>query len=205
MSFIIDPYRFVAAAATTIDLNQTDTAATCSIPGSGNVWCAGVTAGGDVNRTFDMRDGGTLGGTALHCTVVPGTILQVNMAFVSNAIGETTWDSGDYITRANLTTGVGNTSLEEIHVCRINTSCTNEESLGSIGDYGGAGGLGISVNSTGVIERTISCVAGGTGGASVATTDKIAIVYVFINTHAHASRTPYFTPDQIVETPIIKT
>ena len=108
----------------------------------------------------------------------------------SDGIGATDWAGGTYTLRYNITNGAANCTLTEIYVCRLNSSCVSQESLGSVLS------LSQSLNSTGTFTQNI------TGSSTTAAaTDKVAFVLVGSNSNMNA-RTGEFTRDEVCDTPI---
>lgn len=82
----------------------------------------------------------------------------------------TSGDSGTWTVRLNITTANMNLSIIAIDICRVNSSCVNQESIGS------ATGLSISLGSTGVKSQNV------TGSAvTLAAGDKVVIVFHVAN------------------------
>lgn len=170
-----------------IDLQQTDTAATCSFAN----FCQG---GPDATtpQASDARSGGSAGSGTPAVTLNQGETAHAGALFVSPALGVTVWASGTHTFRYNVTTAGANCLLLEVHVCRVNSSCVNQETLGSIT------GLTEDLAATGV--KTVSIT--GVSGTTALTTDKLAYVLVMGNSHGHNNRTHNYTPNQIINTPI---
>lgn len=171
----------------TVDLQQTDTSKTPQVGCSGR----SATAGTNIAREC------TAGGTAGTVEVLPAlaNLETVVVAYedISGEIGETTWASGTYTWRLNITTTSAFITLQEVHICRLNTAEVSQESLGSVT------GLGQSLGSSGVISGGISCSA----GSSPLATDKIAVIYVFSNSSEHGGDDAFgHTPNQLINTPI---
>ncbi len=98
--------------------------------------------------------------------------------------------SGDWETRLNITTSNHQITLDEIHICRVNSSYVNQETLGSLT------GIGAGLGSTGVQAHTVTQGSGTT----IAAGDKIIIIYAFDNAQSMANAIGY-TPDQIIDAP----
>lgn len=167
-------------------LTQTDTVAPCGTI----LACTSPADGLAVTpQARKAEDGGSAGSGELSVTINKGDI-QAGVMFESPAVGQTTWQSGTYTVRINITTSVADLLLTEVHVCRVNSSCVNQATVGS------TTGLSISIGSTGV--KTVE-VTGAQQSASG--TDRIYIVLIFQQT-SHANGVFGFTPDQDIDTPI---
>jgi hypothetical protein len=181
----------------TIDLNQTEAAASCSY----NKFCYGGSDSTGTKAASDCRAGGTYVSGTAAITVPQTETSRSALLFVSTAIGETTWASGTHTVRLNVTTAAASNdlTLEEIHVCRVNASCSNVESLGSLT------AINQAMDSTGVKTHNVTGVSASSANPSTPTTDKLAYVLVFSNAHMHAARGITYTPDQTINTPIVST
>lgn len=133
---------------------------------------------------------GSPGSSELIVTINKNDI-QAGVMFESPAVGRTTWQSGTWTVRLNITTSTTNLNLIEVHICRLSSGCSSLATVGS------TTGLAISMGTTGV--KTIE-VTGAEQSAGA--TDRIYIVFIF---HAvnHTNPTPGFTPDQNIDTPIL--
>ncbi len=169
---------------------ETDTAADCGAISS----CSGAT----VNpSTLDKeaRVGGRAGSTGVNVSILD-TLTRAGIMFQSpaNDPGLEIWPAGDWVVRinhsANILSGI---TWEEAYVCRVNNSCGTVENIGQLT------GIGQSVTSLGVYERTIQ------GKQSKgATDDTFYIVVVFTNASGF-TRTLQWTPDQEIDTPLAGT
>lgn len=172
-----------------INLVQTDDSPGCSF----NVWCSGRTEGNGPVTNSDCHAGGTVGTTAKSTTLTQGETLVAAVNIISGALGVTTWAGGTHTFRINITSTASNLTLEEIHVCRVNSGCTSVEDLGSLV------GLGRNMGTTQVETFSITGVAAATSPAS---SDKLGYVCIFTNGQMVQPRTFEWTNDQIIDTPI---
>lgn len=167
-------------------LVQTDTVAPC-----GTILACTSPADGlaTVPQARQAEEDGSVGSGELSVTINKADI-QAGVMFESPGIGQTTWQSGTYTVRLNVTTAVANLNLIEVHICRVNSSCVSQEIVGS------SVGLGISMGTIGV--KNVD-VIGSEQSANV--TDRIYIVFIF---HAVNHTNPIFgfTPDQNIDTSI---
>lgn len=170
-----------------IILTQTDTIAPCGTI----LACTSPTDGlATTPQARKAESGGSAGSGELSVTINKSDI-QAGVMFESPAVGRTTWQSGTWTVRLNVTTAVSELNLIEVHVCRVNSSC------GSLATVGSNTGLGISMSTTGV--KTIE-ITGSEQSAS--DTDRIYIVFIFQAVN-HTNPTFGFTPNQNIDTPIL--
>ncbi len=111
---------------------------------------------------------------------------------LGNAVDIDAYDglSGNWETRLNITTSNHQLTLDEIHICRVNSSYVNQETLGS------SVGIGANLGSTGVQSHTVNQGSNTTITAG----DKIIIIYAFDNAQSMPQSLGY-TPDQIIDAP----
>lgn len=107
----------------------------------------------------------------------------------SGMFGET-GDSGDWTVRINHTTGSANLIGREIHICRIDSGCANQETLGAL--------TGQTFDtSTGTWTATVSQAS----NTSVATGDRVMIVVGYNNTATHGNHNLGITPSLNIDCP----
>lgn len=153
--------------------------------------CSGATVHtSGINLT--MEEGGTPGSGNANITLPAGlTRAVLFIATKPNQPNATSWPAGDWIVPLNFTTKDKNMYLEEVHICRIGSDCSNKGSVGS------ATGLGIQLDHIGVQTITIS------GSAQTAdATDRIYIIGVFRNAHASQPHATNIKADQVITTPL---
>lgn len=171
----------------TINLQQTDTSKTVQIG------CSGSSLTGGDSVAVECVSGGAAGTVEIRPALVNSETLVVAYNDISGEIGETTWASGNYTWRLNITTTSSVVTLEQVYLCRLNTAEVSQETLGSVT------GLGQSLGTTGVISGTIS----GSAATSPLVTDKLALIFIFSNTSSHGGNDAVgFTPSEIINTPI---
>lgn len=78
------------------------------------------------------------------------------------------WASGNYTVTINVTGTNMNLTLTEIWLCRVNESCVNQSTVGSLT------GIGRSLASTGSVDHTVSGAAQGTASS----TDRLLVVLI---------------------------
>lgn len=98
--------------------------------------------------------------------------------------------SGNWTWRINVTTANMQVTLDEVHICHVDSGYSAKNTLGS------ATGLGLALTSTGVQSATINQAS----GVTIAAGDKIIVIYAFDNGQSMAQAFGY-TPDQIITGP----
>jgi len=163
---------------------QTDTALVCS-PAT---LCAGGTLNGATGGS-QAQVGGTAGTTELLLSIDANasTLRAFFYEFIVPA--GTVGASGTLTIRLNLTTKRGGLTWEEVHVCRINSSCVNQETIGS------STALAIDLGTTGVKSTTVSGSA-----ITFAAGDKVMVIISISSTDGMA-RNIGITPSEIQDTP----
>ncbi len=145
-------------------------------------------------QSKQATSGGTPGSTPATVTVIGQSNLRAAIMFES-AVGEpgdTTWETGNYVVRLNVTTAFPNASTwDSTYVCRCNSAGVNQATVGSLT------GQTTDLATTGVKTHTVS---GSSQSANAG--DRIYIVLVL----KQGSQNPQnlsFTPDQAIDTPIV--
>ena len=171
---------------------QKDTAATCTEA----AFCSGLGAspgwtaieqfasqGGAAGSTEDLTGNQSNPDATIYREV------YYDIQIPSGMFGET-GDSGDWTVRVNHTTGASDIDLDEIHICRVNSSCASQETLGS---------------STGIAFATDGGVFSGTvsqaSGTSITADDRVMIVIAYQSNGAHGNAAFGVTPDQNIDCP----
>lgn len=168
-----------------IDFVQTDTLAPCGVIQA----CLPVAPAGDADAVQASK-GGTPGTTELACAVAAASSESCLMFELAIA-DDDSLDAGTLSLPINVTTAQMDVTWEEIYVCRLNSSCTSQETLGSVT------GLARDVSGGGVFTETVSLSAASAHDAG----DVVYIVLVFANAHTMTSRNVAVTPDQTISTP----
>jgi len=168
-----------------ITIEQTDGGVTC---GAG-VYCSGLSAN-STNAAFLCQDGGTLGSVEKQM-VIDLSATDVRAYYFDCAIaGGVTWSAGTWTVRFNLTTFDMDITWASVHICRVNSSCVNQATIGS------ASSLGISLGAAGVKSTTVS------GSAQTPTAgDRVMIVLGVTNASSMGTDTIGITPDQVIDSP----
>lgn len=173
----------------TASFQQTDTVANASAEAA---LCSGNSD--NVDQESNQADvGGSPGSTARTITLdVSAADLNAAWMELGNAVSIDTYDglSGNWTWRINITTSNHQVTLDEVHICRVNSSYVNQETLGS------SVGIAANIGATGVQSGTINQGSNTTITAG----DKIIIIFAFDNAQA-MTQDFGFTPDQIITAP----
>lgn len=174
----------------TTDFQQTDTVANGSAIAD---LCSGNTSSSDTESN-QAAVGGSAGSTERTHTP-DNSAADLNGVWMElggsdGGINEYDGAAGNWTTRLNITTGNHQLTLDEIHICRVNSSYVNQETLGSLT------GIGANLSGTGVQSHTVNQASSTTITAG----DKIIIIYAFDNAQSMANSFGY-TPDQITVAP----
>lgn len=149
-------------------------------------FCSGV--GAIVNIEPVSTFGGTPGSIedTMFCASSETLVRMVNKIIIDSG---TSWDSGTWTWRFNVTTANMNITLRSVYICRVNSSGVNQATIGS------STGLSVSLGTTGVKSGTIS------GSAQTPNAgDYVVIVYVTEN-GAMSTQSAGVTPDQLTDSP----
>lgn len=165
-----------------INFTQTDT-----FTADTNTYCSGRTIRN--NSMNDATDGGSAGSTPISTSCFASDSLVVCNKFKCVVASGLTWASGTWTWRINITTANMNLTLEEVYICRVNSSDVNQATIGSVT------ALAVSLGSTGVKSGTIS---GSAQTPSVG--DYVSVVFVYSN-GAMSAQTFQYTPNQNIDSP----
>jgi len=163
---------------------QTDAAA-----GATNVQCSGNSNNTD-KESNRAQQGGSAGVTARTVTVdasaadLNGVWMEiVNIDAYDGAAGNWTW-------RINVTTGNVKITLDEVHICHVDSTYGAKNTLGS------SVGIGTTINPAGVYSGTVNQAS----PVTIAAGDMIIVIYAFDNSQIMTNDFAY-TPDQIITGP----
>jgi hypothetical protein len=168
-----------------INFQQEDTSADSGV----NIGCSGSTLG-TTNFAKEMIQGGTAGTVEVLPDPVSGAD-RANVMFQSDTGTSlpTTWGSGDYVVRLNITSARSGAVWAETHICE-RTSGGTYNTVASL--TGQADSL-----STGVKTHTVN-----RGTDYAASANSTLYIVLVITGPAHGGTNYGFTPDQIINTPI---
>lgn len=158
----------------------------------GAAGCSGATAHTS-GVVLGLNENGTPGQGQGNVTL-PAQLTRACLWFSSlaNQPNATSWPAGDWVVPINVTVKNNFMYLEEVHICRVGSDCSNKGSVGS------QTGIGLQLNSTGVKTITIA------GSAQTADAgDRIYIVCVLRNDHNSQSQAIQVKADQVVTTPLV--
>jgi hypothetical protein len=169
-------------------LTETDTDA----DNGTNVGCSGAT-GGATLIAKEATDGGTAGITQVGPNLGVRELLRAVLMFQSDSDepGETTWDSGDYVVRVNITQARAGLEWRETYICERTTG-------GSFNTVASLTGQTTDCSTTGTKTHTVNRAT----DYSAASSSTLYIVCVFFMTLPHGTTNFGVTPDQNINTPI---
>lgn len=171
----------------TINYTQTDTAPTCTTGGGGSGFCSPAST----NRATPVLavGGGTAGTSTPQIAAQSSESNIIGAQFEIQPSASTTWNSGTWTVRINITTANMNLTWTAVYICRVNSSCTNQATIGS------ATGLNISLGTTGVKSTTVS------GSAQTPSAGDIVLVLLLISNGAMSLQTANLTANQNIDSP----
>lgn len=172
----------------TVILVQEDTAPTCTAAEA----CSGLT-----NAHGPIEQFARLGGSAGSTEDGSGDFTNDSDANNWRTVyydcpTDTGWitGAGTWTIRVFHSTGDGDIRLAEVHICRVNSSCVNQETIGS---------------TTGLTRATTASqpiVVSVTGSAvTLAAGDRILIIIAYKNSAAHGNHAIGVTPNRNHDTP----
>ena len=167
-----------------ISYTQTDDSVSCVA----NSYCSGISVDTLAGES-EAVDGGTAGSGTFDITNINDAADRVGGGFSIVPDSGVSWDAGTWTVRFNVTTENMFLTVTEIYICRVNSSCTNQETIGS------ATGLSISLSSAGVKSQTVS-------GSAVTPSagDRVTICLVVNNSNMNR-QTATITKDQDIDSP----
>lgn len=171
----------------TISIVQTDSAASCSAA----VLCAsGASLHANALEAL-CQEGGSAGSGADNVDMGTAALTD-NVGYMYDCVipAGASWDAGTWTIPINFTNGHMDITLDQVRICRVNSSCVNQESLGS------ESGIGFNT-AGGQTTRNIT----GSSVASPSAGDRVAIVLVFDKASSHSSRSFDITPNQTITCP----
>lgn len=164
---------------------ENDTSQICAL----NNFCS--TVGGIIEAGRQAQNGATAGVTEVTFLVDPRQVDDNEFSFECILTAGTTGDAGNWVIRANFTTGQMDVTWESCSICRVSSACVNQETIGS------ATALGLATTA-GVQSTTISGAA-----VTLAAGDKVIITLGFSNANTMFARTIGITPNQLIDSPFM--
>lgn len=172
-----------------IDFRQTDTNSSFAVA----KYCASQTPVNTQTSNKSMVEGGTAGVTAVSITqdVVVNGINTIAFSTPANSPGLTSWASGDWTVRWEITTANMSVEMPEVAICRLSSAGANLASVGVLVP------TAVSFGTVGVKTLTV------TGSAQTASsTDRINVGLNVRNTNSMATQVWGFTPSQLISSPL---
>lgn len=149
--------------------------------------CSGRTVIWEIQRECTV--GGTAGSSPVSVQFTSSATNGFGVLFLCTVPSGSSWDSGTWTVRLNVTTANMNFTWTECYVCRANSSCVSQETLGS------NTAVGQSLGTTGVKSTTVSCSA-----ATPAAGDLLTVILIFSNA-AMSTQSFSLTPNQNIDSP----
>ena len=169
----------------TVTYQQNDTAQACSLDN----FCS--TVGGTIEAGRQAEAGVSAGVTEAVVSVGAGLTDDNHFSFECIVAAGTTGSAGDWTVNVNFSSGDMDVTWESCFVCRVNSSCVNQESIGS------STGLGIATNA-GAQNTVISGSA-----VTLAAGDKVIITLGFTEAAGHSAGNVGITPSTTIVSPFV--
>lgn len=170
-------------------INYTQTNTTSTLTGSSTVaLCSGAGLGNGL-LTKDATEGGTPNSSGNGLVIIASDTNDWCVKYTCIISAATTWNAGTWTWRLNVTTANMNVTLISVFICRVNSSGTNQATIGS------STGLSVSMGSTGVKSGTISGSAQSPGVGDV-----VVVMFCFSN-GAMSNQNWNVAPDQNIDSP----
>lgn len=171
-----------------INFTQTDSDNAAVDTSTERAGCSGAIYSG-LAASPECTDGGTAGTLGMSFRLAASAVGEAGLCLVCVPAAGTTWAAGTWTVRFNVTTANMNLTVTAVHICRANSSGTNQETIGS------ATGLSISLGTTGVKSQAV------TGSAvTPAAGDLVTVVLVGDNGSMSAA-TASITRGQNIDSP----
>lgn len=164
-----------------LNIQQTDTAGVTAQA------CNARTVTGATSRAASV--GGTAGSTAVSTGNQNNGTHLTKIAFSWTPDSDTTWGSGTWVVRLNITTGNTNLTIEDLCIRRLNSSNVDQASIGALTAQATSASAGTKTwNITGSSQ---------TPGAG----DKVLITLTVSNASGQMNQAFSWTPSLIIDTP----
>jgi hypothetical protein len=167
-----------------INLTQTDTVGTCAL----DRYCAVDASTPEARR--ECTDGGTAGTSEVTLTLVKNSMADNRIQFECIIVAGTSWDGGTWTVRLNVTTANANIDWDTVVICRLNSSCANQETIGTTNN------LAISCGTTGVKSTSVTGAAQSPGVG-----DKVMVILGFDNGDNMNAQAIGITPSEDIDSP----
>lgn len=164
-----------------VNLNQTDTSTTLAQA------CSAIAVSGGGARAASPT--GTLGSGAVSTNNQNSGTHNAKIGFEWTPDSGTTWGAGTWTIRLNVTTGNNNLQIQNIYVCRVNSSGVNQATIGSLTSQNVTASAGVKTfNVTGAAQ---------TPSAG----DQVRIVLTVQNSSGVMNQSFSWTANQVIDTP----
>lgn len=164
---------------------ETDTAVTTALA----AFCSALSLSTGTTDAQDASVGGAAG-TSHSFSVQKSGARAIAVGFELPVASGSTWAAGTWTVRLNITTANSALTLEDIFICRVNSSGVSQATIGSLSS------IAASLGATGVISKSI------TGAAQTPSAgDKVYIVFSFTNSNSMTTQSAAFTADQLIDSP----
>jgi hypothetical protein len=144
----------------------------------------------DIPRAWAAIIEGTAGTTELTVQVNRSDN-QAAVMFQTAAIGLTSWASGSYTVRLDVTTANVNMVVTDVSICRVNNAGTSQESIGSLT------GQSRVLDTVQVENFTV------TGSATTALATDVLYIVIIIDNDSKQDSSIGITPSQNIDTPLV--
>lgn len=163
---------------------QTDTAQSCAL----NNYCSSV--GGTIEAGRQASVGGTAGTSEVLVTIAASQADDNEFSFEVVVPAGYTWGAGNWTVNVNFTTGNMDATWESCFICRVNSSCVNQATIGS--------STGLAIATSSGAQSTVISGAAQTPSAG----DKVIITLGFSNANTMFTRNVGITPSTTIESPL---
>ena len=163
-----------------ITFQQNDTAQACAL----NNYCS--TVGGTIEEGRQAESGASGGVTGADVSVAASQTDDTEFSFECIFPNGTTDGAGDWTVDVNFTAGHMDATWESCFICRVNSSCVNQEEIGSA--------TGLGKTTTGGQQNVV--ISGS--AVTLANGDKVIVVLGFSNSGSHSAKTVTILPDATI-------
>ncbi len=168
-----------------INFQQTNTGANASAEAA---HCSGATENTDED-SYLCTDGGSAGNTSTTTTVDASAADYACIYFECTVAADVTWAAGTWTINLNVTTGNHQLTLDAIYICRLNSSYTNQATIGS------STGIGQNLATAQVYSPTV------TGAAQTPSAGDLVVVILMLDNAQSMTNDLVWTNDQVIASP----
>jgi hypothetical protein len=174
----------------TISLQQTDTTTTQCSPSNDPTGLNQVSS----PLMTEATQGGTAGSSVHSITVGPNNLHGIQAAVYwqsnTNEPNLTSWQSGNWTVRFNITGSNSNLTWDSVYIYRMSSNCGTANLVAS------ATGMGISMGSVQVLSKTLS------GSSQSASASDTIYVILAIKNSQNTNQSFSYHSDQLIDTPL---